>query len=316
MRFLKIFLVLLGLLVIAPAIAQTSQKSGIQISPLTYNYDVKPGESVSGKITIKNLNTTPLTYVTEKENFSGVSDDGAPSFSETEYGVTALADWIEFTSNKEGVIAPEQNVVIDFTVSVPVGAEPGGHYAAVFAKEIRKTDEGKTELGVASRVGTLILVSVPGETTKTGQITEFKAPKIVWKGPVDFSLKFKNTGTVHYDSPAKVALKSLIGKTAEVDMGTHTVIPQSSRNYEGKWTKKYPFGYYKATATAIDGDKKEVSQSAVVWAIPLIIVVPALVVIIIIILVIVYLKKHVRFVDAKKDEKTTKPDNTNMPDSK
>lgn len=296
MKFIKTWLILLGLLLIIPTLVGAEEKKGIQISPLTYDYQLRPGESVTGQVTVKNLNDTVLTYVCEKENFSNVSDEGAPSFGEAQEGLTALADWIDFPKDKEGTIEPGQDKKIDFTINVPLNAEPGGHYAAVFAKEIIKTADGRTELGVASRVGTLILVSVPGETVKTGLISEFISPKFIWQGPVDFNLKFKNTGTVHYDSTATVSLKSLIGKTSDIDLGTHTVLPQSNRNYEGTWDKKYPFGYYRVTATANDGNNLPITTTAVIWAIPLIIVIPVLIGLIILIIILIYTKRHYHIV--------------------
>lgn len=277
--------------------AQTQTK-GIQISPVTYNFEIKPGDSQVATVTVTNLNDEALNYVCETENFSYVSEEGAPSFAgaDLKEGVTSLADWISFDANKEGVIQSKKSAEVTFSISVPIGAEPGGHYAAVFAKQIKKTPEGKTEIGVTSRVGTLILVSVPGATTKTAEITEFKSPKFVWHGPVDFSMKVKNTGTVHYDSVAKVKIDPLIGNNTEVDLGKHTLIPKNIRSFEGTWNKKYPFNYYKITAEATDGDGNPVTTTAVMWAIPLIIVIPVLLGIILLILLIVWIKKKFRIV--------------------
>lgn len=309
MKILKIGLVLIGFLLIMPVIALGAERSGIQISPLTYNFDISPGQSKEAKIIVKNLNPEPLNYVIETENFNQVSEEGAPSFEGVPQikGVTTLADWFNIPNNdKEGVIEPQKEKEIIFQVTVPQGAEPGGHYAAIFAKQIKKNAEGQTELGIASRVGTLILVSVPGDVTKTAQITEFKAPKIVWKGPVDLSMRVQNTGTVHYDSLATADFKSLIG-TSQANLGTHTLLPNNIRFYEGQWNKKYPFGYYKISASALDGDKQPVTTTATMWAIPLIIVIPALLAIIIIILIILYFKKHYRYVASNKQSPPKTP---------
>lgn len=302
MRIFKIGLILIGWLFFMPSIVFGAERSGIQISPLTYNFDIRPGESQEAKITVKNLNKEALNYVIETENFVEASDEGAPSFEGLPEvkGVTTLADWFSMLNNdKEGIIEPGKEKEISFKITIPEGAEPGGHYAAIFAKQIKKNAVGQTELGIASRVGTLILVSVPGNVTKTAEITEFKAPKIVWKGPVDLSMKVKNTGTVHYDSEAKVVFKPIIGASSEADLGTHTLLPKNIRNYDGKWAKKYPFGFYTLTATASDGDQQPVTVAATMWAIPLVIVIPVLLAILILVLVIRYFRKHYRYVQSK-----------------
>lgn len=277
-------------------IAKAEQK-GIQISPLTYKFDVTESNSQEGKIIVKNLNNEPINYICEVEDFADVSDDGAPSFAgnNDQLGITTLSDWISIKNDSEGVLEPNEEREILFTINVPDGAEPGGHYAAVFVKTVHKNIEGTTQLGVSSRVGTLILVSVPGETIKTASISEFNSPKFVWKGPVDFDMKIKNTGTIHYDSTGTATIKSLLGKNHVVDLGTHTIIPNNARNYEGTWSKKYPFGYYRITAEATDGNNNVVSTSAVIWAIPIIIVLPSLVGLILLIILIKYLRKHLVF---------------------
>jgi len=301
--FLKVGVVAIFLLFVVTLIVpnlSSAADSGIQISPLTYNLEVSPGESEDISIKVTNLNDEDLSYVIEIENFNNVSDEGAPSFSnqDTDADITSLKDWIVVnpTSDKEGIIKPRESKDISFSINIPKGAEAGGHYAAVFAKEVKKTDEGKTQIGVSSRVGTLVLVSIPGNVVKSAEISEFNPKKIVWAGPVDLSMKVRNTGTVHYDSQGTVEIKSLIGNTSEVDMGTHTIIPKNERLYTGGWSQKYPFGRYILAAKAVDGNGDIVSTSRIVWAIPLIIVIPVLVGLIILIWVIMYFKRHVRII--------------------
>jgi len=299
-KIIKIILAqaVISLFVFSLASIVLAVDSGIQISPLTFNFDITPGESKEGKINIHNYNKETINYTTEVELFAAVSEEGAPSFKQAdkEEAVTTLSDWIAITANKEGTIEPNKSIEIPFKINIPLGAEPGGHYAAIFVKQIIKNAEGKTQLGIASRIGALVLVSVPGATEKSARIAEFSPPKIVWRGPIDLTLKVENTGTVHYDSPASIKIKPLWGPEITLDMGTHTLIPKSPRLYKESWSNKYPFGYYKLTAKALDGNGGDVTSEAVLWAIPLIIVLPILVAIIIIILIIIYLKRHVRFV--------------------
>jgi hypothetical protein len=109
-------------------------------------------------------------------------------------------------------------------------------------------------------------------------------------------MKVKNTGTVHFDSRGVVEAKTMFGHITEVDMGTHTIIPQNTRFYEGNWASRYPFGRYTLTAKATDGDGNTVSESRILWALPLIIVIPIIVGLIALIWVVFYLKKHIRIV--------------------
>lgn len=309
--FLGLFLGSLAfasLLLVSPYSSKAASR-GIQISPLTFNLDIPTDGTGSGKIIVTNLNDTDLNYVIEVENFAGVAEDGAVAFAgkEIEGAVTTLADWFTFDAPKEGTLPPKKDKEINFTIKIPVGAEPGGHYAAVFAREVKKSPTGQAEVGIASRVGALVLVSVPGETSKSAEITDFTYPKFVWRGPNDFTMKVLNNGTVHFDSQANVELKSIFGTTTNVDMGKHTLIPKNVRSYAGQWATKYPFGYYSVTAKALNGDGQPVTTTGIIWAIPLIIVIPVIILLIIIILTIKYLKKHYRYVAAKNPPTQTSP---------
>lgn len=290
---------LLGLLTILPAGNVRAANTGIQISPVTFNLEIKPGDTQTGKILITNRNDETMNYVMEMEIFENSSEDGVPSFTAVKpaEGASTFLDWVTFPDGDEGSIEVGKSKEVNFVISLPANAEPGGHYGAIFAKQTKPLIEGANQVGVAARVGALALISVPGETTQGAQILEFKAPKFVWKGPVNFKMRVQNTGTVHYDSKAVATIKNLIGSSTNLDMNTHTILPKSIRSFEATWQKKYPFGYYKITPTAMDGDGNIVSGAAVaVWAVPLIIVIPALVGLLILILVIVYLKRHVRIV--------------------
>jgi len=276
-----------------------SPESGIQISPVTCNYEISPGGVKDSVITLKNLGKEEIEYTIETENFVNTTEDGAPvfAFGPVKEGVTTLANWFDFPKGKTGKIPAEGSVEVGFRISIPKGSEPGGHYAAVFAKMIAKTEEGKTELGVSSRVGTLFLVTVPGEVRYGAEIEELSAPKFVWAGPVTFGMKVRNTGTVHYDSKSSISLsRALIGGETEIDMGQHTVLPGSSRVYEGKWSNKYPFGYYKLTATATAGSGNAPTLSGAIIAVPLIIVLPVIIGLILLVYLVRYIKKHVKIV--------------------
>lgn len=295
-----IFSFLLIALLMVPLNIKAAERKGIQISPLTFDFKVEDSKTQSGTVTITNLNDEVLSYVIEVENFADVNEQGAPSFAGklVEGGNTTLADWFTFDGPKEGTLEPKKSQAINFSIEIPVGADPGGHYVAVFAREVKKNAEGKTELGVASRVGSLVLVTVPGYVTRTAAISDFVFPKFVWKGPVDFTLKVKNTGTAHFDSTATAELVPIAGQTVSVDLGTHTLIPNTSsgRDYKGTWTKKYPFNYYKVNAKALEGNGGAVTvNGGVIVAIPLIIVIPVLIGLVLIIMLIGYLRKHLRF---------------------
>lgn len=273
--------------------------TGLQISPVTFNFDIKPGETQTGKITITNRNDETMEYVMELEIFENSSETGEPAFTAVKpaEGVSTFIDWVKFPDGDRGSIEVGKSKDVNFTITLPENAEPGGHYGAIFAKQTKPLVDGGNQVGVAARVGALTLVSVPGKTTSGAEIVEFSLPKIVWQGPVNFKMRVKNTGNVHFDSTAIAQIKNLIGQPLNFELGKHTILPNNIRVYEAEWGAKYPFGYFKVTPTATNGEGEVVGGSAVTMiAIPLIIVIPVLVFILILIWLTVYIRKHVRIV--------------------
>lgn len=286
----------------APGEEDAHTNKGIQITPTSLNYEIMPGQSAPGSIIVTNLGKESISYDTETENFHKVDNEGAPYYEgvERKEGVSSLADWIKIAGNGgKGDLAPGEAVEVKFTIEVPAGAEPGGHYAAIFAKQSSGVANlGGNQVGVISRVGTTILVSVPGNVKKSASIVTFIAPKIVWAGPVRFFMTVENTGTVHYDSEAKVELDPWFGNNEIIEMGKHTIVPKNQRDYKGEWKTVLPFGYYKVVASATDGDGKAELVETSLIAIPIIIVLPLILLIILIYLLVRYFRRNYRRVES------------------
>ncbi|MEK7096409.1 MAG: hypothetical protein AAB881_00450 [Patescibacteria group bacterium] len=288
MKKTKLLLWLAAAVLIAMPLFVGAQQKGVQISPLSYEFTIAKGAAQTATLTVKNLNTSDLNYVAEAQNFAEISDDGAPVFDEstTDTSGAKLAGWINFGAAAKGTIKAGESKEIIFTITVPENASAGGHYAGVFAKEVKSLNSDLTEVGVASRIGALLLVTVPGDVVKSASINELKTPGFITKGPANFSVVVKNTGTVHYDSDVSLEIKPMIGKSTTISMGSHTILPSGTRSYTASWNKNYPIGYYSVKAIATDPDGNEMTKTSTFWALPIMIVVPAVVLIIILIIIL------------------------------
>lgn len=269
MKINKFSLVIFGLLLILMGGNVFAQGPvSLKISPLTFKYTLEKGKEVSDIVRIINPNQFPLEIESEKEDFFMADEEGSPSFL-PQGGKMSLASWIKIGLEKFS-LAPLETKEIPFTISLPKDAEPGGHYGAIFFKTQPSLKKGQTQIGIASRVGALILVSVLGEISQKGEIIEFKARKFLDKGPVSFFVRFKNTGTVHYEPRGKITILNWFGKkVAELSLPKHTVLPESIRRFETTWQKRYLFGKYQAQLEVFDGEgishKKAVSFFVFPW---------------------------------------------------
>lgn len=223
-----------------------AQGTGIGISPLIFKYSLDKGDIQEGTINVTNPNDFEIGVKSEIEDFLPEGEIGGTKLIGESEEITSLFRWIKVEPDSFNLAAKEIKTV-SFEIAVPEDAEPGGHYASVLFRAVPPEKEAEeTTIRVSGRVGALVLVEVPGKVLRQGEIVSFKVPSFVEKGPVKFIAKIKNTGTVHWQAKATVKISNWFGKkVAEVSLGKHIVLPQSSRLFEGSLDEKHLFGRYR-----------------------------------------------------------------------
>lgn len=286
---MKIFLsfVLLSLVfAFQPALAESS--STLKIAPSIFEVTLNPGEIQTQKVTLANLSATPVNISSEIDNFSSATTEGAPQFVPSKTGV---ANWINLKESNFSLSANEEKSV-SFTISVPENTEPGGYYGAIFFKETPVQVNDNRQLGVVNQIGTIILITVSGPVTKSGEILSFTGPKFPSHGPINFSVLFKNTGTVHYKTKGKIILYRGNKNIGEINLAEHLVLPQNLRSWQAKWPTIYRFGKFRAQLILQDGNGQTLSAWLTLYFIPWQEILLGLAWLAFIISVIVYIRKN------------------------
>ncbi len=105
---------------------------GFKISPIRYEVEGKPGDSITRKIQVTNKGLGGKAEMLVQD-FLGRDESGSPVFVDTPKGDTSsftLSSWVNFP--EELKFNEEEKKEIIFTIDIPVDAEPGGHYATLF----------------------------------------------------------------------------------------------------------------------------------------------------------------------------------------
>jgi len=245
-----------------------SAQVSISIYPVSFRIALNPGETYTGSVTVVNPNNFDLGVRPEKENISGGAEGEVQLLGneETKYG---LASWIYFNET-EMVLKPQERREISFVISVPLNAQPGGHYAAILFRGLGPDQLGESTsgVGVSGRVGTTVLVEVAGDVQKSGEITSLDASKFISHGPLEISFKVKNTGNTHFSPEGKIIVSGLFQKK-ELNWEPRVVFPGYDRTFKVNWDNKYFFGPIKITLAAnIPGAETLKEMSITVWAFP------------------------------------------------
>lgn len=252
-----------------------SSNTGLVISPPIREQEVKPGASYSGVIKVSNLNTQANLQVdVSVQDFSAKGENGEQEFidSETNSGNYALGKWI--TVEKSFLLDADKTEEVSYTVTVPVDAEPGGHYGVVFfTPKVVSTLNGSGVVAVP-KIGALILLTVPGNIAYDGSIKEFKTDKTYYldiANTTNFLTRFENLSAVHVKPTGDISIKNTLGQTVatlKVNEKAGNVLPDSIRQFENSWDKKYGFGRYSASVALAYATGKTATASFAFWILP------------------------------------------------
>jgi hypothetical protein len=275
---------------------------GLTISPPINEPKVKPGQTVENVIRITNPTANMIEIYPQAMDFKAAGEGGEPTFyvADSDSDKFSLAKWISFETTKIA-LTPEQIVEFRYTLTVPEDAEPGGHYGAVFFVSEPPTDDAPgSKVTIGSMVGSLVLLTVPGETIEKGVVDEFTAGKsfFIRDNKTVFTTKISNIGNIHFKPKGNIVIKSVFGGGAKGTLSFNeqggNVLPDSTRKFTNEW--KYPWyqvGIYRAELATIYGiSEKPLTSTFIFWIIPLWLIITLLVLVVVMIVTIWLVRRN------------------------
>lgn len=249
-----------------PAIVDA--QSAISVSPLTFELTANPGDRFNNVVKVYNNGDTPVAVSMEVQNFSAKGERGEVTLAIGEDSTYSLAMWIS-VSPQTFQIEPRSFRPVEFTVTLPPNAEPGGHYGTILASVTGVVQEG-TGAAISQKIGSLLLLQVSGTAKELLSVVSIEAPQFSEYGPVVIATRFQNSGTVHLKPRGFVLVQNMFGgETAKMNLEQKNVLPNSIRRIESKLDQKWLWGKYTATLTAIYGSANEpLSYTTTFWVIP------------------------------------------------
>jgi len=310
--------IFLAVLVAVFVFVKASPAQAITLIPPTLEFNLDPGKPYATVVKLFNEEERTLTLNAAVKNFGPQGETGLPAYELNE-PVQGFSSWIQLPDG-DLTIEPGERIEVPVSVNPPDNAEPGGHYAAVFFTEKPKTDD-KAQVGIGKGIGILLLAKVSGEVVEQGGILEFSTLKETYANlPVEFLIRFQNTGNVHLRPTGTVTITSMFGKvidTIQINQTKGATLPDSIRKYDGVWQKQggktfgsgffnayrnemsnFAFGKYTANLTMAATGLTTVQdmKSVTFWVIPWhVIIVDGIAVIIIIILIVLLIRWYNRW---------------------
>lgn len=170
----------------------------IELSPLRHTLTVDKGEKEIVSIFVTNDQEEQIIITPEVDGFTIDNKTGAAQFGQDD----AAKKWIT-TKEERFELEPNETKEIVFRINVPENTPPGAHYLGLFAKQ----DADKGQVGIGSRVGTLLFLYVAGEIEESLYRKDFSTNKQLYFLPkFSISLQLQNNGNIHLIPEGQVIL--------------------------------------------------------------------------------------------------------------
>lgn len=216
----------------------------ITITPTSIDKVINPGEALKGQTQVLNQADSPFDYKVYAAPYSVTGEEYDPSFTPIP-GATNVASWFKLKAAKTRLDAYTTSA-LDYTITVPANAKPGGYYAVIFAETESKV-EG-TGVTTQKRVGTVAYIRVAGDAVEQGGVASWSVPWFQEPNLLQ-TLRLENTGSVHYSATIKTTVKDVFGSTKLSYAQKRNVLPEKIRKVEIEWEKTPALGIFNVSGT-------------------------------------------------------------------
>lgn len=220
--------------------AQDVVEGDFSISPGKTEHIIEKGGTSYSTLDVFNNFGHDQKFIIEIEDVKG-NEEGSITFSNGASSLIVRPKYTEF------ILSDGHGISIPLEISVPFGADPGGHYAMVAVKPVSGSQASGAE--VITRLAAIEYVTVPGNFTENGFLSDFNI--LNEKDNLVFKIFFKNEGDIHIAPEGKIEIFNIFNyKVAEIKVEKFFALPGSLKMNKVEWPKQgFLFGYNKAKIT-------------------------------------------------------------------
>lgn len=255
--------------------------NGFRVSPVRSELTIEKGKSSAFTMTVENPTAVATTAKAVVNDFVASDDEsGTPRLILDDKAQAPKNSFKSIVSSiPDQELGPKEKKDITVNISIPEGANAGGYYGAVRFVPSQEAQGGN--VGLTASVGTIVLVTVPGNLTEKLDLVQMtaaqggKAKSFITKGDVQVITRLKNDGDIHVQPFGRVEIKNMFGKAvASYDLNNTdpraNILPGSTRKFEDQINYKKWFGRYTISANIgySQGSGNIVSAQTSFWYMP------------------------------------------------
>lgn len=264
---LSITILFTAIYIPALAWAQKNEVSML-VSPMNQSIVLTPGDTYHGSFKIANPNssTTDLEYEIERKSFY-VDEDYNTTFDEAD---SPIVNWTTIDDNETGILAPNSNVEVRFTIDVPANVAGGGQYEAFLVKTVSDDTSSNSNTVIKEQLimAHLVFAEIAGETFRQGEIININVPSFLLSDKIVGSSLIKNTGNIHGVATYTMQVFPLFSDeeiyTNEENPESHIILSDRALYTETVWSDTPMVGIFNVVYTVeFEGVTEQVSKMVI-----------------------------------------------------
>jgi hypothetical protein len=215
-----------------PAIMHAQRQGTLEVNP-AYQEVVLEKTNQETTISLIYTNHSPQQISLELYpiDFSQQGENGGISFLGRESGTYAysLSSFLSFESNALQ-LGPGEKRTFTVVVRNREDISPGGHYAAIIAKQV----QGTSETTVSPAISSLIFMRKTGGERFNVSIQKTDWPRfpIVFSIPKQVGISFQNAGNIHVIPYGRLEITDMFGRLLQkgtINSSSAIILPESRR---------------------------------------------------------------------------------------
>jgi hypothetical protein len=262
---------------------QSPSGSGLSISPTISEYTIKPGQSASLTITLKNITVDDVVAKGSINDFTSDNITGNPKII-TDNSITSPNSIKKFVANIDDVpLAKGQQKKIVLGLDVPKNTPPGAYFGIVRYRAVPKAlnTPGPGQVALTASVGSIVLITVPGNLREQVQVNGLKVYRgarsgtFFIKSPTSIGITISNFGNGFVKPFGTVEVHDVFNKTIATYQFNNpkqpgNVLPNSQRTFQNNIKGVNKIGRYTVLASVSYGNGSQVlTLKKNFWYVPL-----------------------------------------------
>lgn len=240
---------------------QSSTPESILLSPTSKRYNLDAGSSKRDTFKIINDGKSAFSFVVYARPYSVNDEKYDPDFESDAKNADSYK-WVQF-DQPSYKIEPGKTIEVGYTIRVPKGAAPGGHYGVLFAETQPSSDVNGTAIIRKKRLGAILYVTVNGDIRRSGAFEGSSIPFLQFKAPLSIKQRVSNSGNTEFAVKHGVTVSDIFGGVKFRAEKEQFVLPDTTRLLVNDWENPSWIGLYKVEQHADFLDIKESSTNYV-----------------------------------------------------